>query len=204
MAVTPGYNALQLIAPSPGTGEGVGGSIMKAPLGTALPTGTGASINSAFVDLGYCDENGIKDKEERRHTPTFAWGGGLVGDLQQSYSRTMTIKFLQYVNPNVLTAAYGSSNVTVTAATSSTGTEVAALLNSLLLDTLSWCFQGFYRTAAVLKVIPIGRIVDIGDTDFTHKAFTTVTATLLAFPDPANNHGYLYTNDGVTTLMSGS
>lgn len=199
----PNYDSLQLIAPSPGTGPGIGGSVLRAPIGTPLPTGTNATLNAAFADLGYCDENGIRDREERRNTDVFAWGGGLVGNVQQSYARTMTIRFMQFLDPNVLATAYGNANTTVTPATTLTGTETAVALNAVLLDTLSWVFQGFYRNALVCKVIPIARVVNVGDVDMTHRAFTVVEATLKAFPDAANNHAYLYTNDGLTTLDTG-
>jgi hypothetical protein len=170
---------------------------MHAPLGTALPVGTDQVINSAFTDLGYCDENGIKAREERRNTDQFAWGGDLVGNIQQSYARTYTIRFLQFLNPAVLATAYGTANVTTTPATSYHGTFVAAQLNSLLLDTLAWVFQGFYKSALICKVVPIGRVVSVGDVDMTHRAFTMVEATLKAFPDTNNNHEYLYVDDGV-------
>jgi hypothetical protein len=196
---TVGFNSQQLVAPSPGLGLGIGGSVMHAPLGTALPTGTDQVINPAFVDLGYCDENGIKDREERRNTDTFAWGGGLVGNIQQSYARTMTIRFMQFLNPNVLATAYGAANTITTPNTSYHGTYVAAQLNSLLLDTLSWVFQGFYKSALICKVVPIARVVSVGDVDLTHRAFTTIECTLKAFPDTNNNHAYLYVDDGVLT-----
>ena len=191
------FNSLQLIAPSPGIGPGIGGSVMHAPLGTALPTSTDSALNALFVDLGYTDENGIKDNEERRNTDVFSWGGGLVGNVQQSYARTMVIRFMQYLNPNVLATAYGVGNTTVTPATTMAGTEVAVALNSALLDTTSWVFQGFYRSALVMKVVPIARIVSVGAVDWTHKTFTTVECTIKAFPDTSNNHAYLYTNDGL-------
>ena len=38
---------------------GSGGSIHIAPVGTALPTTIAASLNAAFVDLGYISEDGI-------------------------------------------------------------------------------------------------------------------------------------------------
>lgn len=196
------YNSLQLIAPSPGQLGGVGGSVLKAPLGTPLPTSTSAVLDNGFIDLGYTDENGIKDNEERRNTDVFAWGGGLVGNVQASYARTMVVRFMQYLDPNVLAVAYGANNTSITPNTTMTGTETAVALNAILLDTLSWVFQGFYRDALVCKVIPIARCVSVGAVDWTNKAFTTVEATLKAFPDAANNHGYLYTNDGLTTLES--
>lgn len=197
------FDSLQLIAPSPGVGPGVGGSVLHAPLGTTLPTAAGGALNSAFVDLGYCDENGIRDREDRRNTDVFAWGGGLVGNIQQSYARTMTVRFLQFLDPNVLQTAYGLNNTTITPATSLTGTQVAVKLNSILLDTLSWVFQGFYQSALVMKVIPIARVVNIGDVDMTHRAFTYVECTIKAFPDSNNNHAYLYTNDGLNTTETG-
>jgi hypothetical protein len=105
------------------------------------------------------------------------------------------------LSPNVLSTAYGAANVTSTPATTYHGTYVAAQLNSLLLDTLSWVFQGFYKSALICKVVPIARVVSVGDVDMTHRAFTTVEATLKAFPDTSNNHAYLYVDDGI--LSSG-
>jgi hypothetical protein len=194
---TPEYNSLQLIAPSPGVGPGIGGSVLKAPIGTALPVGTEQVLNAAFTDLGYVDENGIRDREERRNTDVFAWGGGLIGNLQQSYARTLTVRFMQFLNPNVLEVAFGQANVTVTPPTTYSGTEIAAALNANLLDDLSWVFQGFYQSALVAKVIPIARVVSVAEVDFTHRQFTSVEATMKCFPDTNNNHEYLYVNDGV-------
>jgi hypothetical protein len=36
-----------------------GGSVHVAPVGTTLPTTVGASLNAAFVDLGYVGEDGV-------------------------------------------------------------------------------------------------------------------------------------------------
>lgn len=194
--VTPEFDATQLMAPSPR----VTGSVMRAPLGTALPTSSFAVVNTAFTDLGYSDENGLKQKEDRSNTDVFAWGGDLVGTLQDKYSRTMSLKLLQFVNEDVLITAYGTTNVTSTPATTDQGTEFAVKMNPKLLDTVSWVFDGFYKDILCRVVIPIGRVTAIGDVDFTHKMFTTVDCTIKAYPDAAKNHGYLYVNDGFTTL----
>lgn len=198
MTVTPKFDTFNLIAPSPGTGPGVGGSVLFAPVGTPLPTTTAATLNSAFTDLGYVDQSGIRDKENRRNTDVFAWGGSLVGTIQESYDRTLTVTFLQFLDPSVLTVAYGSANVAVTPATNSTGTEVAASLNAVILNTYSWVFQGFYNNSLVCKVIPVARITQIGDVNFQSRAFTTIECTMKAFPDNSGNFEYLYTNDGIT------
>ena len=149
----------------------------------------------------------MKQKETRSNKDVFVWGGGLLGNVQENYSRTMSFKLYQILDPNVLAAGFGNANITVTAATSQQGNEIAVQMNSNLRDTLSWVFDGYYFTAAgyealVRVVIPTARIIEIGDVDFTNKDFTTIDVTKMqAFPDSNNNHGYMYVNDGATTGM---
>lgn len=193
-------NAGQAISAQPR----ITGSVLYAPLGTTLPTSSYASLNSGFTDLGYVDESGVKTKEDRSNSDVFTWGGGLLGTLQDKYSRTLTFKLYQFLNENVLATAYGNSNLTVTAPTSQYGKEVAVKLNALTLDTLSWVFDGYYSTAAgyqalVRYVVPVGRPVQIGDVTMTNKEFMSVDITMKAFPDSNNNYGYLYVNDGIKT-----
>lgn len=197
-APTTAVNVLQLIAPSPR----VSGSILRAPLGTALPTTSYAVLDGAtgkFKDLGFANDNGLKQKEERTSTDVFVWGGDLAGTLQEKYSRTMSFTLMQFMNTEVLATAFGINNVSVIPADDTNGKEIAIKLNPTLLDTVSWVFDGFYQENLVRVVIPIGRVVTIGDVDLTHKAYTTVDCTLKAYPDATRNHGYMYLNDGVTT-----
>lgn len=204
MAWTTADNVAQVIAPSPR----VTGSVLYAAIGTPLPVTSYANVNSTFEDLGYVDENGLKQKEDRPQTDVFVWGGDLIASLQEKYSRTMMFKALQFLDENVLAAGYGNSNTTVTPATSQHGKEVAVAMNSKRLDVLSWIFDGYYLTAAgvnalVRIVIPIGQIVQVGEVDLTNKALTSLDLTVKAFPDGNGNHGYLYVNDGVTTAGAG-
>jgi len=188
-------NVLQFMAVSPRAT----GSILRGALGTPLPTTSYATLNSGFTDLGYADENGLKQKENRSTTDVFVWGGDLGGTIQDKYDRTMTVRLMQFFNQDVLSTAYGISNVSVVAANTQQGKEIAVKLNPRLLDTLSWVFDGFFNNMLARVVIPIGRVVTIGEVDLTHKAFTTIECTIKAYPDSNRNHGYLYLNDGVHT-----
>lgn len=192
-------NVLELLAPSPRTS----GSILWAPIGTPLPTTSYADLDgtpsTGFADLGFADENGLKQRETRSTTDVFVWGGDLAGTLQTQYDRTMTFRLMQFRNTEVLSAAYGISNVSVVPASSTHGKEIAVLLNPKLLDTRSWVFDGFYGENLVRIVIPVGRVVTVGEVDMTHKTYMTIECTLKAYPDSNKNHGYLYVNDGVTT-----
>lgn len=192
-------NVLELLAPSPRTS----GSILWAPTGSTLPTTSYAPLDgtttTGFADLGFVDDNGIKQKESRSTTDVFAWGGDLVGTLQTQYSRDMMFKLLQFRNTAVLSAAYGISNVSVVPASSSQGKEIAVKLNPQLLDTRSWVFDGIFGNSLVRIVIPIGRITVVGEVDMTHKAYMMTDCTLKAYPDSNKNHGYMYINDGQKT-----
>lgn len=193
-------NSAQTIAASPR----ITGSVMYAPVGTALPTSSYATVNSGFTDLGWLDDSGLKQKEDRTNTDVFGWGGGLIGTVQEKYSRTMSFKLYQMLNPNVLATAFGHNNVTVTAPTNLNGTEMAVAMNPQLLDTLSWVFDGYYYTAAgyealIRVVLPTARVTQIGDVDVTSKTFTSIDCTMKSFADGAGNYAYLYVNDGVTS-----
>jgi hypothetical protein len=188
-------NVAQLMAPSPRTS----GSVMWAPTTVTLPTTSYVALVggvSGFNDLGYVDENGLKQKEDRVNTDVFVWGGDLVGTLQDKYSRTMTFRLMQFNNQNTQAASHGLSNVTFTAATTTNGNEIAVQLNAKLLDTRSWVFDGLYQSQLARVVIPIGRVVQLGEVDMTHKMYSTLECTLKAYPDAVKNHGYMYLNDG--------
>jgi hypothetical protein len=189
-------NVLELLAPSPR----VSGSILWAPTGSALPTTSYTALDgTAFKDLGFADDNGLKQRETRSTTDVFVWGGDLAGTLQTQYDRTMTFRLMQFRNTEVLSAAYGISNVSVIPATALQGKEIAVKFNPNLLDTRAWVFDGFYNANLVRIVIPIGRVTTIGEVDMTHKSYMTIECTLKAYPDSSKNHGYLYVNDGQPT-----
>ena len=189
-------NVLELLAPSPRTS----GSILWAPIGSSLPTTSYADLDgAAFTDLGFADDNGLRQRETRTTTDVFVWGGDLAGTLQTQYDRTMTFRLMQFRNVEVLKASYGISNVSVVPATSTNGKEIAVKLNPNLLDTRSWVFDGFYGENLVRIVIPIGRVTAVGEVNMTHKSYMTIECTLKAYPDSNKNHGYLYVNDGQKT-----
>jgi hypothetical protein len=156
-------------------------------------------VTTGFADLGFADDNGLKQRETRSTTDVFVWGGDLAGTLQTQYDRTMTFRLMQFRNVEVLKASFGLSNVSVVPATSTHGKEIAVKFNPKLLDTRSWVFDGFYADSLVRIVIPIGRVVTVAEIDMTHKAYMTIECTLKAYPDSNKNHGYLYVNDGVVT-----
>lgn len=188
-----GINVAEIIAPSPK----VAGGLWRAPLGTALPTDTTTSLNGAFASLGYVDDDGVTRSEDKPNTPQFAWGGAKVASLQQHYNLTFKFKLMQILDPDVLKAVHGDSNVSVLAATVSSGTITTVKLNPLLTTNAEWVIESFYQLTTQRVVVPIARVTQLADTQWTHKALAVYNATLECFPDAQGNFAYVINDDGV-------
>lgn len=197
MAVTSQRDVLQIVAPSPRTAGGV----MRGAVGAVLPTTANGVISDATVkDLGIIGDQGLTKAEDRSNSEQFDWGGNLIAVLQEKYGLTLTFSFLQVMNADVNMAVYGTSNVTVTPATTTSGTELRILMNAKLLDMGSWIFDGVYQNVNMRLAVPLARITALGDVQWVHSALCKYDVTLKPFPDASGNHAYQYWNDGVTTV----
>ena len=104
----------------PGASAKKSGYIWVAPLGTAIPVNATSELDAAFVGLGYLSEDGLT--EPASLTPgdnIVAAGGDVVAQGDPTFSKTWTGTCIEALNEDLLKVAYGSTNVTVTAATSS-------------------------------------------------------------------------------------
>jgi hypothetical protein len=187
----------ELAAPSPRV---TGGVLFNLNLAVTLPQSAKDPLDPTFTTLGRVSSDGVDRTEERGNVEVQDWGGNLVAVLQDKYGLTIKFKLLQSMNADVQKAAHGHNNVTVTPPTTTTGTEIAAKLNQTLLDNGVWVFDGFYGKILMRLVIPYARITLVGPMKWTHKELVMYDMTLKPLPDNANNHGYQYWNDGVTTL----
>jgi hypothetical protein len=194
MTVTSGNNDAQIIAPSPP----IGGGLYRAPLGTTLPTDTTTALNNAFVGLGYVDDDGITINIDRPSTDHYAWGGDLIASLQQHYAPTLTFKLYQVLDPDVLKAIHSDGNVTVTAATSTTGTLTTVNFNATLNKNSAWAIDAEYQSNMVRIVLPNARVVQVGNYQLSHKNVAVYPVTLKAFP-VNGQFAFQYTDDGVFT-----
>ena len=101
----------------PGVSANKSGYIWVAPLGTAVPTDATAELDPTFVGLGYLSEDGLT--EPAAYTAgddIVAAGGDTVAQADPTFSKTWTGTCIEALNEDLLKVAYGSANVTVTAA----------------------------------------------------------------------------------------
>lgn len=185
----------EIVAPSPK----VTGGVLYAPLGTTLPTDAVTALDPAFISLGRISDDGVDKTESRPKQDKFDWGGSLIATLQDSFMLTLKFKLLQLVNADVQRAVHGEDNVTVTAATATTGTRIASAINAKLLDQGVYVIDAYYMKMSGRLVLPIARPVEVGQLKWVHKDLAAYELTVQAFPDNDNNMAYEYWDDGVTT-----
>lgn len=185
----------EIVAPSPK----VTGGVRVAPLGTTLPTDAVTTLDPAFISLGRVSDDGIDKTESRPKSDRFDWGGSLIASLQESFMLTLKFKLLQLVNADVQKAVHGADNVTVTPATTTAGTQIAAAINSKLLDQGVFVIDAYYMKMTGRLVLPIARPVEVGPLKWVHNDLAAYELTVQAFPDNANNLAYEYWDDGVVT-----
>lgn len=163
------------------------GALLHAPTGTALPDSAWDTPNVAFVDLGFIDEKGFTQSENRSTDKKKAFGGTVVKVLQKDYSVTLKFAFLESSNAAVLTSIYGVDNVTT-----SVDDEIAVQKNKLQSPHAAWILDVFDGDALNRTVVPNGQITAVDDIVKVHSDTIMYTVTIECFEDAAGNNLYEY------------
>ena len=166
----------------------IGGAFYIAPVGTALPTSTTASLNEAFVALGYVSEDGLTNSNSPESENIRAWGGDTVLTIQSEKTDTFSCTFIEALNVNVLKMIYGSSNVSGSLSTGITVTANSADLNEWSMV----CDMTLRGNVAKRIVIPRGKVTKLGDITYTDDEAIGYEATITAMPDTSGATHYEY------------
>jgi hypothetical protein len=148
-----------------------GAAVFAAPLGTPLPTSATASLNAAFVDLGWVSEDGVTNAITRDVTRHKAWGGETVKTTQDNYDETVQFALLES-SANVLGVVYGDDNVT-----ESSG-SITVEHSSLQLTRQSFVVDFIDGDRVGRIVIKEGLVTQVGDVRYSHRDMTMYDLTV--------------------------
>lgn len=174
----------------------INGSIFRAPLGTALPTAVGTTLNAAFVGLGYVSTEGVTNSSTIEANPIKAWGGDTVYTAQTGKTDEFKFKLIESLNADVIKAVHGDANVTGTLAT---GITVA--INASEQAEKAWVIDMVMRGNVAKRItIPNGKVTAVGDVVYVDIDAVAYDITISCAPDATGNTHYEY----IKTMTSGS
>ena len=156
----------------------IGGAVFVAPIGTTLPTDATTDLASAFANLGYVSEDGLKNAREFDVEKIKAWGGDEVLIVDNGKSDSFTYTLIEVLNVDVLKHVYGSENVS---GTLSTGITVHA--NNKPGEDVSMVFELVLRGAVKRIVVPCAHVTEVGEVSYTDGDAVGYETTIACAPD---------------------
>lgn len=167
----------------------VGGHVWRAPIGTALPATAIATLDQAFVDMGYISEDGVTNANSPESNIVNAWGGTPVLVTQTSKADTYQMTFISVMNPEVLKMRYGDDNVTGTTVT----TGIAVTANAKELTDYIYVIDMIAKgNVAHRVVIPCAHPSEFGDIVYNDSDPVGYDTTLNCTADASGNTHYEY------------
>ena len=167
----------------------VGGHVWRAPIGTTLPATAIATLDQAFVDMGYISEDGVTNANSPESNIVNAWGGTPVLVTQTSKADTYQMTFISVMNPEVLKMRYGDDNVTGTTVT----TGIAVTANAKELTDYIYVIDMIAKgNVAHRVVIPCAHPSEFGDIVYNDSDPVGYDTTLNCTADASGNTHYEY------------
>lgn len=166
----------------------IGGAVSRAPIGTTLPTDAVTALDSAFIGLGYCSEDGFKNNMGITTQKVKAWGGDVVLNTQTEKTDEFSVTLIEVMNVNVLKTVFGDANVT---GTLSDG--IAVNINAEEQAEASWTVDMVLKGNTVKRiVIPYGKITAISEITYNDSGAVGYALTISARADDSGNTHYEY------------
>lgn len=163
-----------------------------------LPTTVVGTIPGTFHDSGYISSDGLKLTPSTSTESIKDWSGKEIRKLLTEFTGELSWAHLE-LNEESLKNYFGDANVTVAAATSTTGTRTTSKLVGEQSPTKEWIFKIKDGAKKVLITVPFGQVTDRGEIEFVNSNAITLPVTLSTYPDANGVSVYIYTDDGVFT-----
>jgi len=175
------------------------GGVYAGPTTATLPVDATAAIDATILPLGLVSEDGLAAGGERNVEAIKDWSGDIIAQLQTEHSSNFTFTLYQVYDGDVQKIAFGDANVTVTAATASTGTLITVEETGTELPYKAFVFDMKNGDKKARFVLPNARVTTVEELDYVAGSLQGFTLTVEAFKDENGVKVYRYYDDGVFT-----
>jgi hypothetical protein len=168
----------------------IGGAVFRAPLGTTLPTTADETLDAAFVNQGYCSEDGLTNNNNKETELIKAWGGDTVIVVGTEHKDEFGVTLIEVTNPDVLKTVHGDDNVSGALATGLT-----VRVNSDELPESAWVVDMILHGVMKRVVIAKGKVTEVGEVSYKDDDAAgyklTIAAMAGGFADGDTHKEYL-------------
>lgn len=174
-----------------------GGAVHYAPLGTTLPTDATTALDASFVGLGLVTEDGLQPTRDVSTDKPKDWNGDVIALLKTDDSKSFVFTLVEVFSDAVQKFLYGSDNVSVTAATSSEGTQIAVQDKAVDIDDCVLVFDLKYKDKKRRIVVPVANCVNTaeGQANVSNLSSYEITAEATKDDSGVRVYDYLQNDD---------
>jgi hypothetical protein len=166
----------------------ISGAIFRAPLGTTLPTDASTALTATFKAMGYVSADGLTNANKISTNNIKAWGGDTVLVSQTDKTDTLAFTLIEALNSDVLSAVFGSDNVSGTLATG-----ISISVNAEVQEEAVWVVDMVLNGDTAKRiVVPDGVISDLADIVYKDDTAIGYGVTISCLPDSSGNTHYEY------------
>ena len=171
----------------------VSGGIFLVPQTVALPTDALVDRPAECIRLGGVSEDGYTYSSERTIEKRKDWNAQVVRSLQTSMDDMFEVTFIEFLNPELLAALYGTENVTVTPADATNGTQIAVRHSVDQMDHGAYIIDTFDGKVKRRRVIPDAQLDKLDPIVEKPGDWSVYKCTFSIFPDSQGYTSYVYT-----------
>lgn len=189
-------NDVYLLGPDQSTTTG---ALMKGTSSASAPTDARTALGTGWSSAaGYISESGITLNINRSTTALKDWGLNTVRVASTDFTTNITGEFLQ-MDGDTATTLFGSTNVTVTAATATKPANVKISIGPDMPPAGKFCFNMKDGDRRGRIYIPNGQITQVGSPTFVPGAGNVWPFTLECYDDGTGHSVYVHMDNGVTS-----
>lgn len=165
----------------------IGGAVFRAPLGSTLPTTADGALDAAFINQGYCSEDGLTNNNSKETESIKAWGGDTVLVVGTEHTDEFGVTLIEVTNPEVLKTVHGDDNVS-----GALSTGVTVNVNADELPESAWVIDMILHGVMKRIVIPKGKVTEVGEVTYADDDAVgyelTITALSGGFANSEDTH----------------
>lgn len=195
-----GINANQVYLPSPDQSSTTG-AVAVAAVGVTAPADARTALSGSWTTGGYVGEDGLSLSLSRSLTAIKDWSQASVRKALTDFDGTLSVPLMQ-IDEFAAKEMFGAANVTVTAATTTHGNQLAIGIGAELAPVKAWAFNMKDGNRRVRVFCPQAQITEIGDVSFVPGSAHQYPCTLSAYPDSTGKSIYVFYDDGDVVISA--